>query len=127
LRFRAWHAACLALLAGCFYVKKIPEIDVNEPPVILSPADNPHTVPVTGDTVVLVVRATDPDDDDLTFEWPELDDVTFTQDVQKVGDFWFARIEILELDRLPSDAVTCLVLDGNRENVVTVVFELEFP
>lgn len=118
-----WHVLCLT--TGCFYVKPIPPIDVNEPPVVLEPDEDPRLVPVTGDTVVLTVIAYDPEGGSVDFEWPDLDNVPHEQDVYWRGEVRVCRVEVLAPDRLPSPIVRAFVFDGDRDNTVTVRFQVE--
>lgn len=112
---------------GCFYVKPIPSVDVNQPPVIIEPTEDPREVVVRGDTVVLTIIASDPDGDVLDFEWPDLANATYNIDVSVTGELTVCRVEILDLDALDRDLVRALVTDGDRDNVVPVSFVLVDP
>jgi len=125
-----WHGVCLALWCaqpGCFYVKPIPDVDVNQPPIIIEPTEEPREVVVRGDTVVLTIIASDPDGDVLDFEWPDLANATYNIDVSVTGELTVCRVEILDLDELDRDLVRALVTDGDRDNVVLVSFVLVDP
>lgn len=127
---RRWHALCFALWgsqAACFYVKPIPSVDVNQPPIIIEPDEDPKEVVVRGDSVVLTIIASDPDGDVLDFEWPDLANTTYNIDVSVTGELTVCRVEILDLDDLDRDLVRALVTDGDRDNVVPVSFVLVDP
>ncbi len=114
-------------LSACFYVKPIPDVDVNQPPVIIEPVEDPREVVVRGETVVLTIIATDPDGDVLGFEWPDLANTSYSLDVSEVGEITLCRVEILDLDALERDTVRAFVTDGDRDNVVRITFDLVFP
>lgn len=122
---RPWHAACL--LAGCFYVLPIPPIDVNEPPVVVEPDEDPKIVVATGAQVVLTVIAYDPEGAAVDFEWPDLDNVPHDLDLYWRGELRVARVTIHDRAALPGPRVRAFVFDGDRDNVVTVRFEVVSP
>lgn len=53
------------ILAGCGVDPVLPD---NQPPVLVSLVAQPEVVPVGG-VCTVTVKATDPDGDDLTYEW----------------------------------------------------------
>lgn len=117
------------VMSGCFYVKPLPEpVMPNTRPTIIEPADNPATKRVWGDTFTLVVYATDPDGDEVRAEWLDLVDVRDWESRRyAVDDFWVMEAEVRDLDSLPSTSLRALVHDGNRDNGVTVRWDLVFP
>ena len=122
-----WHAACLTTLPACFYVKPLPEVEVNEPPDILEPELDPQPVELRRDTLVLSVIAADPEAEAVFCAWPDLDNVDADITRTPSGDVWVCRAEILEPDALESDIVRALVFDGHRDNVVTVRWQVVSP
>lgn len=124
-RLLRWPVACAP--AACFYVKPIPPVDVNEPPVVIEPDDEPRRVPIAGDTVVLTVIAYDPEGGPVEFEWPDLADVPHDLDVYWRGEVRVCRVEVLAPERLPSTVVRASVSDADRDNTVTVRFVVEAP
>lgn len=129
-RSRFWHATCclVALSAtGCFYVKPIRDPVVNLPPDIQFPLEQPSPVIVQDNRFVVAVYATDPEDDTIFFEWPDLTGVDYTEEVYQSGDLWVSRVEVLDAAALRSDLLRAFVLDGRRENLVTVTWQVVEP
>ncbi|MCB9680896.1 MAG: hypothetical protein H6733_05430 [Alphaproteobacteria bacterium] len=122
-----WHALCWVPMAGCFYVKPIPQIEINQLPEIAVPLSNPEYRRVTSDRVTLSIVASDPDGDPVGFEWPDLDDVLHEREDRTEGEFARSRVVITDLDALQSDTITALVHDDRPVNTVEVVFYLELP
>lgn len=127
-RIACWHAVCLTFTTGCFYVRPIPDVEVNQPPIIVIPAENPRTVFVTGDQVVLTVRATDPEGDPLDFAWPEVDNLAGADwFAQERGEFTVSIATLTDLDQLPPNPIEAFVSDGDRDNTVVVSFDVVLP
>lgn len=127
---RIWHAACYSMAlatSGCFYVKPIRDPVVNLPPVIQFPLEDPAPVVVQDNGFVVAVYATDPEDDTVFFEWPDLTGVDYTEEVYQSGDLWVSRVEVLDADALRSDLLRAFVFDGRRENLVTVTWQVVDP
>jgi hypothetical protein len=125
---RAWHGACI--LAGCFYVKPIPDVSVNLAPIIFEPSEDPREVIVRGDSVVLTVIAGDPEGDALDFQWPDLANTPYDIAISEIGgrqEITVCRVEILDVDQLDRDIVRALVSDGGRDNLVQVTFRVVRP
>lgn len=122
---RPWHTLCFA--SGCFYVLPIPDVGVNEPPVVVEPDEDPKVVLANGTEVVLTIIAYDPEGSTIDFEWPDLDNVPYEEDVYSRGELRVARVRILDVDALPSPRVRAFVFDGDRDNTVTVRFAVELP
>lgn len=120
-----WHVVCS--LGGCFYVKPIPPIDVNDPPVIVEPDEEPRVVVANGEVVVLTVIAYDPEGATVDFEWPDLDNASFDIDVYWRGELRVCRVEILNPEAVIGRRVRALVFDGDRDNVVTISFDVVAP
>jgi hypothetical protein len=110
---------------GCFYIKPIRQPMINNPPEIVEPTSNPATKLVFGRQFTLQVYATDPDGDDLWFEWPDLVDVDHTPIRYAEGDLWVGGATVNDLAALPGTRIRALVHDGHG-NVVTVNWDLEF-
>lgn len=126
--FAGWYAACTVLVPGCFYVKPLPQVVVNEAPDILEPTSDPQPIEVRSDTLVLAVIAADPEDETVFCEWPDLENIESTQDRYPSGDVWVCRAEITDLSALDDgDIVRALVFDGHHDNVVTVRWEVIVP
>lgn len=123
----AWHVACLVLLPGCFYVKPIPEVDVNDPPTIVFPDEDPASVRIQDDRIVMSIGATDEEGGEIHFEWPDLADVVHTLEPFTNGPIQGQRVEVEEPDRLRDDVVTALVFDDDPANIVQVRFVVEEP
>lgn len=121
-----WYVGCMGL-SGCFYVKPLPEITVNQPPEIVSPITQPQPVRVLDNRVVFSIRATDPEDDPIYFEWPDLDDVPYDLQIIDSGPIRVCRVEVLDASRLPTDMVEAIVVDDDPANLVRVVFDVVFP
>ncbi len=105
----------------------IPPIVVNEPPVIIEPDEDPKIVVATGDEAVFTVIAYDPEGSDVNFEWPDLDAVPHEIDLYWQGEVRVARVTLTQVAALRSPRVRAFVFDGDRDNVVTVRFEVEQP
>jgi hypothetical protein len=126
-RIGLWHVACTVALPGCFYVKPIPDVDVNDPPVIVFPDEDPAPVRIQDDRIVMSIGATDEEDGEVHFEWPDLDDVPFTREPFTNGPIQGQRVEVDDPTLLRDDLITALVFDDDPANIVQVRFLVEAP
>ncbi len=122
-----WHVPCWMLAAGCFYVKPIPHVDVNDPPFILFPTEDPAPVRVQNGRIVMSIGAIDEEEDVLFFEWPDLDDVPHVLEPFQNGPIQGVRVQVDEPELLRSRIVTALVVDDDPANIVPVRFQVEAP
>lgn len=120
--------AIVAGLSGCFYVRDIPATMPNLPPDIIEPPQPEQTVRVRGDRFTLIVVASDPEGDPLTFEFPDLLDVAHSPPERfQNGELWVVRTEVLDPDAVIGSTLRALVFDGDRDNTVTVRWQVEAP
>ncbi len=130
LRSSVWHALCIALIPGCFYIKPLPVPYMNEAPTILRPMDNPATVSIDGDRQPLTIIAHDPDGSRIFVDWPDAawdhisEEVLFLQ-----GTNWVSKVMLINLDDLSDlgdpPSITAAVYDEDAGNLIDVTFLLE--
>ena len=121
-----WLALCMST-SGCFYLRPIREPMPNEPPVILEPETLPATKTVRTNAFTLVVIASDPEGSAVSFEWPDLVDVDHETTRFADGELWIGTARIHDATTLTTSSIRALVHDGDRDNLVTVRWDLVFP
>lgn len=122
-----WLAGCMMIGTGCVYVLPLPYPEPNQPPEVIEPIENPKTVVLRGPAVSLMVMATDPEGAPVIFEWPDLLNVEHSFERFQDGDFWVGIVRIPDGSDVASSTVRALVHDGDRDNLVTLRFEVVQP
>jgi hypothetical protein len=118
-----WLAACTLPSVGCFYIEPI--VDINVPPVILSPEGSEEEIPfLLNQSTTLLVVASDPDSQEVACFWTiqGRDSPDSTCDHQ--GELVFTVLNLGYDPTLDDKLVTAHLYDNDSNQDVTVRFRI---
>lgn len=114
-------------LPACFWLQDwVPPI--NQRPIILEPTTIRVTTEMTRPEVLLTVMATDPDGDELTFDWSGFETHPYTRfETARSGDRYISIVKFDRDEKLEGRRIRCFVTDDPELDELSVVFDLKMP
>lgn len=103
-------------VAGCFYIPR-PRDDVNAPPIVLLPSQNPAIYPMIGPQNPTQVVVRDPDGDRLTAFWT-VPGYPGPLQVSQVDDGVYTTFQLIlpRLEELHDQTVNVVVVDDDPDD-----------
>jgi len=121
-----WPVLCTLGSAACLYVDPLWRPELNQPPVILFPEDNPAILEMVGDPTIAQVVADDEEDDTLSFVWLVPNSPNLVPLTKKEPAFWVSTLAVPLSAVRDGDTITVIVGDTENHNE-TVDFVVVFP
>ncbi len=99
---------------------------MNQPPIILFPADNPAILEMVSDPTIAQVVADDEEDDTLSFGWFVPNSPNLVPLTKKEPAFWVSTLAVPLSAVRDGDTITAIVGDTDNNNE-TVEFDVVLP
>jgi hypothetical protein len=112
--------------AACLHVDPIWRPELNQPPVILFPEDNPAILEMVSDPTIAQVVADDDEDDTLSFGWFVPNSPNLVPLTKKEPEWWVSTLSVPLATVRDGDTITVIVGDTANHNE-TVRFVVVMP
>ena len=117
---------CTLASAACLHVDPIWRPELNQPPIVLFPEDNPAILEMVSDPTIAQVVADDDEDDTLAFGWIVPNSPNLVPLTKKEPEWWVSTLAVPLSSVRDGDTITVIVGDTANHNE-TVGFVVVFP
>lgn len=114
-------------LSGCFYMGPPWTVPQNEAPFVINPTDTVNELTLVSDPTHLLVVATDPDDDVVSFYWDVQPEFIYDQYVIAKDGIYSAHLFLRRSPDLDGLTLHCIVTDYLSPDAEEVEWQLVVP